>query len=86
MNKEDYYKYIEENDTYPPHSHKWIARTYTTERNYIPVETLFYRNFGPFETKEEASEFIADYKMKYTTRGFITRTSIEPLCEALENK
>tara|TARA_R110000868_G_scaffold189769_3_gene433318 strand:- start:664 stop:1044 length:381 start_codon:yes stop_codon:yes gene_type:complete len=29
MNREDYYKYIEENDFYPEHSHKWIVRTYT---------------------------------------------------------
>jgi len=46
MNKEEYYKYIEENDTYPSHSHKWIVITYTGDK-------LFYRNFGTFETKEE---------------------------------
>jgi hypothetical protein len=47
MSKEEYYKWIEENDTYPEHSHKWIVRTYTGGE-------LFYRNFGTFETKEEA--------------------------------
>ena len=72
MDREAYYKYIEENDTYPEHSHKWIVRTYTGE--------LFYRIFGTFETKEEAKEFIENYKVKYTTKGFITGYSIQPLC------
>jgi hypothetical protein len=76
MTKEDYYKYIEENDTYPEHSHKWIVRTYTGDK-------MFYRNFGTFETKEEAKEFIENYKVKYTTKGFITRYSIQGLCEVL---
>jgi len=75
MDKEEYFKYIEENDTYPEHSHKWIVRTYTGE--------LFYRNFGTFETKEEAKEFIENYKVKYTTKGFITKYHIQPLCEVL---
>jgi len=75
MDKEEYYKWIEENDTYPEHSHTWIVRTYTGE--------LFYRNFGTFETKEEAKEFIENYKVKYTTEGFITRYSIQGLCEVL---
>jgi hypothetical protein len=65
----------EKNDTYPSHSHKWIVRTYTGE--------LFYRNFGTFETKEEAKEFIENYKVKYTTEGFITKYSIQGLCEVL---
>ena len=75
MDKEAYFKYIEGNDTYPSHSHKWIVRTYTGELNY--------RTFGPFETKEEAKEFIENYKVKYTTKGFITEYSIQALCEAL---
>jgi hypothetical protein len=74
--KEEYFEYIEENDTYPEHSHKWIARTYI--EHY-----MFYRNFGTFETKEEAKEFIENYKVKYTTKGFITRCSIQALCEVL---
>ena len=76
MDKEEYYKHIEENDTYPEHSHKWIVRTYTGDK-------LFYRNFGTFETKEEAKEFIENYKVKYTTKGFITRHSIQGVCEVL---
>jgi hypothetical protein len=58
------------------------VRTYTDAGVYNPNE-VFYRNFGPFETKKEASEFIASYKMKYTIKGFITRTSIQPIFEAL---
>ena len=76
MDREEYYKYIEENDTYPEHSHKWIVRTYTGDK-------LFYRNFGTFETKEEAKEFIENYKVKHTTKGFITRYSIQGVCEVL---
>ena len=76
MDREEYYKYIEENDTYPEHSHKWIVRTYTGDK-------LFYRNFGTFESKEEAKEFIENYKVKYTTKGFITRYSIQGVCEVL---
>ena len=76
MNREEYYKHIEENDFYPEHSHKWIVRTYTGDK-------LFYRNFGPFETKDEALLFIGGYKMKYTTQGFITRWTVQALCEVL---
>ena len=88
MDTEDYFRCMimcycgtEKNDTYPSHSHKWIVRTYTGE--------LFYRNFGTFETKEEAKEFIENYKnyknykVKYTTEGFITKYSIQGLCEVL---
>jgi hypothetical protein len=82
MNKDAYYDWIAENDTYPEHSHKWIVRTYTDTSYFNPNE-LFYRNFGPFETKEEAKEFIENYKVKYTTEEFITRYSIQPLCEVL---
>jgi hypothetical protein len=28
MDREEYYKWIEENDTYPEHSHQWIVKTY----------------------------------------------------------
>ena len=81
MTKEDYYKYIEENDTYPEHSHKWIVRTFIY--SYDGTGEEYHRNFGTFETKEEAKEFIKNYKVKYTTKGFITRYSIQPLCEVL---
>jgi hypothetical protein len=43
----------------------------------------YHRNFGTFETKEEAKEFIKNYKVKYTTKGFITKYHIQPLCEVL---
>jgi hypothetical protein len=81
MNKEAYYKYIGENDTYPSHSHKWIVRTYID--SYDGVDEEFYRNFGPFGTKEEAKEFIRNYKINYTTRKFITKYHVQPLCEVL---
>ena len=81
MDKEEYYKHIEENDTYPEHSHKWIVRTYID--SYDGAVEEFYRNFGTFETKEEAKEFIENYKVKYTTKGFIARYSIQGLCEVL---
>ena len=81
-NKEAYSKYIEGKDTYPPHFYEWIVKTFTDTSDFNPNE-LFYRNFGPFETKEEAKEFIENYKVKYTTKGFITRWYVQPLCEVL---
>jgi hypothetical protein len=83
MNKEEYYKYIEGKDTYPEHSHQWIVRTYTDAGEYNPNE-VFYRNFGPFSTKEEAKDFIETYKEKYTKPGFISKYSIQGLCEVIE--
>jgi hypothetical protein len=77
MDPEAHYKWIEENDFYPEHSHKWIVRTYTDKM-------MFYRNFGTFETKEEAKEFIENYKVKYTTKRFITSYNIQPLCEVIK--
>jgi hypothetical protein len=44
---------------------------------------FLHRYFGPFDTKEKAKVFAADYKDKYTKPGFITRTKIFPLCEVL---
>jgi hypothetical protein len=53
MNKDAYYDWIDENDTYPEHSHKWIVGLYN---KYEGVEGL-HRYFGVFETKEEAKVF-----------------------------
>jgi hypothetical protein len=36
---------------------------------YEGVEA-FHRYFGTFETKQQAKEFAADYKEKYTKPGF----------------
>ena len=83
IDREAYSKYIEENDTCPPHYHKWIVGTYIDTPYGPGTDKMFYRNFGPFETKEEAKEFIGNYKVKYTTKGFITRYSIQGLCEVL---
>ena len=37
MNKDAYYSWIEENDTYPEHSHKWIVGLYN---KYEGVEEI----------------------------------------------
>jgi hypothetical protein len=77
MNKEEYYKWIED-DTYPEHSHQWIVITYTGGRC-----ECFYRNFGPFETQEKAKSWIDNYKRQYTKPGFISKISIEAICAVL---
>jgi len=79
--KEEYYKWVEKNDTYPHHSHKWVVKTYTTGPE--GEQNLFFRTFGLFETKDEAIKWIREYRAKYTTIGFITRCSFEPICEVL---
>ncbi len=78
LDKDEYYSWVAENDTYPEHSHKWIVELYTG----LSVDSYF-RSLGPFDTKEEAKSFAKDYKDKYTKPGFISRYSIEPLCEVL---
>jgi hypothetical protein len=82
MNKEAYYDWIDENDTYPKHSHKWIVGLYN---KYEGVEAL-HRYFGPFDTKEYAKVFISHYKEEYVKPDFITRSKIFPLCEVLWNQ
>ena len=79
MNKEAYYSWIEDNDTYPEHSHKWIVGLYNGGR----CEFL-HRYFGPFETKLQAKEFAADYREKYTKPGFISGVRVFPLCSIVE--
>lgn len=79
MNKDSYYDWIEENDTYPEHSHKFIVGLYN---KYEGVEAL-HRYFGPFEDKKTAKEFAANYREKYTKPGFLSSVKIFPLCEVL---
>ena len=81
MNKNAYYDWIEENDTYPEHSHKWIVALYNRHEG---VEG-FHRYFGTFETKKEAKVFAADYRKKYTKPGFISNVRVFPLCEVVED-
>lgn len=76
MNKDEYYEWVEENDTYPEHSHKFLVGVYT---KYEGIEAI-HRYFGTFETKEEAKVFAADYREKYTKPGFILTVKILPLC------
>ncbi len=78
FDKDEYYSWIAENDTYPEHSHKWIVELYTG----LSVDSYF-RSLGPFDTKEDAHKFSQHYKKTYTKRGFIYRASIKPLCEVL---
>ena len=79
MNKDEYYSWIAENDTYPEHSHKFIVGLYN---KYEGVRAL-HRYFGPFGTQKEAREWAADYKDKYTKPGFITEIRIFPICDVL---
>ena len=81
MNKDVYYDWIKENDTYPEHSHKYLVALYNT---YNGIEAS-HRYFGPFNTREEAKVFAAIYKEEYTKPGLITRTRILPLCEVVKD-
>lgn len=49
MNKDAYYDWIAENDTYPEHNHKWIVALYSRHEG---VDGL-HRYFGTFETKKK---------------------------------
>jgi hypothetical protein len=79
MNKDAYYDWIAENDTYPKHSHKFFVALYT---KYEGIEG-YHRYLGPFDTREEAKIFISHYKEEYVKPDFITRSKIFPLCEVL---
>ncbi len=80
MNKDAYYDWIDENDTYPKHSHKWIVGLYTPDGGRFD---MLHRYFGPFEDKLQAKEFAANYREKYTKPGFISSVRVFPLCEVL---
>lgn len=47
MNKDEYYDWIAENDTYPEHSHKWIVGLYTPDGGRFD---MLHRYFGPLKT------------------------------------
>ena len=79
MNKDEYYSWIAENDTYPEHSHKFIVGVYN---KYEEVKGL-HRYFGPFDTNKDARVFAAEYRDKYTKPGFIVDIRVFPLCEVL---
>ena len=81
MNKDEYYDWIAENDTYPEHSHKWIVGLYTPDGGRFD---MLHRYFGPFEDKLQAKEFAASYREKYTKPGFISSIKIFPLCSVLK--
>jgi len=79
MNKDAFYKWMESNDFYPEHSHKWMVGVYN---KYEGVEAI-HRYFGTFDDKLKAREWASEYKDKYTTTGFITNIKIFPICEVL---
>ena len=81
MNKDAYYDWIAENDTYPEHSHKFIVGIYN---KYEGIEAL-HRYFGTFETREEAKVFASNYREKYTKPGFISSVRVFPLCEVVKD-
>jgi len=86
--KEAYYEYISQNDSYPEHSHQWVVTTYIADprEGNNKGKPAFYRNFGPFDSKETAKEWIESYKAKYTTRRFITKYEVLGLCEVLPSE
>jgi hypothetical protein len=75
MTKEEYYEWVNLQDTYPEHHHKFIVALYTGK--------ILHRYVGPFEDQVDAKVFIQHYKEEYTKPGFITKSSIIPLCEVL---
>lgn len=78
--KDSFYHWVEQNDSYPEHSHKWIAGVYN---KYKGVEAI-HRYFGVFQTQQQAREWASKYKDKYTTEGFITSIRVFPICEVIE--
>jgi hypothetical protein len=81
MNKDAYYDWIAENDSYPEHSHKFLVALYTPDGGRFD---MLHRYFGPFDTKEEAKTFATNYKKTYTKPGFISSIKISPLCEVVK--
>jgi hypothetical protein len=79
MDKDAYYDWIAENDTYPEHSHQFFVALYT---KYEGIEAI-HRYFGTFPSREEAKVFAANYRDKYTKPGFITMTRVFAMCEVL---
>ena len=81
MNKDAYYDWVEENDTYSEHNHKFIVGLY----NNGGSSEFLHRYFGTFDTKEEAKIFAANYREKYTKPGFISSVRVFPLCEVVKD-
>lgn len=81
MNKDEYYDWIDSQDTYPEHNHKFIVGLY----NNSGSSEFLHRYFGTFDTKEEAKIFAANYREKYTKPGFISSVRVFPLCEVVKD-
>lgn len=82
MNRDQYHAWANGKDSYPEHSHLWVAKFY----HILPEfgkETL-YRQFGPFPDKDAAAKFAASYKQGFTQKHFISRWKVDPLCVPVE--
>ena len=77
LSREGWLEQVEQNDSYPKHSHQYIVSS------YVGSPKRFYRSFGPFKSQEEAMKWMGEYVKKYTTKGFITEYRTMPVCEAL---
>lgn len=83
MNKEEYQEWVSGQDSYPKHDHTWTVRLY--HRPTEPGEgKRFYRQFGPFTSKDEASNFALSYKETYTVRGFVVGWEVQPVCTPID--
>lgn len=77
LSRESWLEQVEQNDSYPKHSHQYIVSS------FVGSPKRFYRNFGPFNSQEEAMSWMREYVKKYTTKGFITEYRTMLVCEAL---
>lgn len=76
-NREQWFEYINQNDSYPKHSHQWTVVL------KVGKPRKFFRSFGPFPSKKLAKDWVLSYKKKYTKPGFITGWELLPLCQIL---
>jgi uncharacterized protein YozE (UPF0346 family) len=77
VGRDNYHQWVSENDSYPKHSHQYIVSS------YVGSPKRFYRNFGPFDSQDDAMGWMREYIKKYTTKGFITEYRTMPVCEVL---
>jgi len=77
VKRDNYHQWVSENDSYPKHSHQYIVSS------YVGSPKRFYRNFGPFDSQDDAMGWMREYVKKYTTKGFITGYRTMPVCEVL---
>lgn len=81
---ESYREWVDSQDSYPEHNHKWLVAFYSAATERYPE--FLHRNFGPFETQLEAKAWASEYRKKYVEKGFLSRTMIYPLCEVIPHE